>query len=613
MTRWTGLVRAGSSSRWFVTGLGTGSVKHSRFLQTAMALLVLCVSASSEVVWTGLAPLNANAGGDSGNDYFPQVATDNAGRWVGVWHSDDTLGGTVGTDFDIFVARSSDEGATWSGPAPLNTNAGTDSGSDYSPRIVTDGAGHWVAVWQTFDNLGGTIGTEGDILVSRSADNGTTWTAPVALNTNAATDAGTDADPCMVTDAAGRWLAAWHSDTNVGGAIGADHDILVSRSTDHGATWTAPVPLNSNAGVDTGGDYTPSVCTDRAGRWVAVWQSNDSLGGAVGADLDILVARSVDNGLAWSAPAPMNSNASSDSGHDYLPRIATDHAGQWVVVWQSADALNGTIGTDDDILVSRSTNGGVTWTAPVALNSNARTDSGADYAPNIATDVSGQWVVAWHSNENLGGAIGTDYDILAALSVNQGAAWTSPRPLNRNAWTDTGNDRFPQVVASASGQWIGVWQSSDNLGGTIGGDNDILLTRSGPTTDSDGDGLPDIYETGTGVFVNPYDTGTDPLNPDSDGDSLPDGWEVTYQLDPNNPYGDHGADGDPDGDGYTNWEEYQAGTNPRDPDSVPLSVGTPWALAGGIFGLTCFGMLLLGRLRTRSCLSSRAMTGRIRV
>jgi len=443
-------------------------------LLLAVATLAVVGAGTPAYAWSYPAALNSNAATDSGSDYPPQVTTDGGGNWLAVWPSDENLGGIIGTDWDILVARSTNNGATWTAPAALNTNAATDSGSDMRPQVTTDGAGHWVAVWDSNDTLGGTIGTDPDILVARSTDNGVTWTAPAALNTDAATDGWGDWCPEVATDGAGHWVAVWWSFARFGGNPLGDWDIVVARSTDNGATWTAPAALNTNAGSDSGDDEYPQVATDGGSNWVAVWYSTDDLGGTIGTDWDTLVARSTDNGATWTAPVALNTNATTDSGTDRQSQVATDGGGNWMAVWESNDDLGGTIGTDYDILVARSTNNGATWTAPAALNTNAATDSGSDMAPQVTTDGGGNWVAVWCSTDSLGGTIGGDVDILVARSTNTGATWTAPAALNSNAATDSGNDYNPQAATDGGGNWMAVWESDDSLGGTIGTDWDIL-------------------------------------------------------------------------------------------------------------------------------------------
>jgi probable HAF family extracellular repeat protein len=62
-----------------------------------------------------------------------------------------------------------------------------------------------------------------------------------------------------------------------------------------------------------------------------------------------------------------------------------------------------------------------------------------------------------------------------------------------------------------------------------------LACTPAPETDTDGDGIADVHETNTGVFVSPTDTGSDPLDPDSDDDGFADGLELAAGADPNDP------------------------------------------------------------------------------
>lgn len=80
--------------------------------------------------------------------------------------------------------------------------------------------------------------------------------------------------------------------------------------------------------------------------------------------------------------------------------------------------------------------------------------------------------------------------------------------------------------------------------------------------DSDGDGVSDFVEldSGNGTITNPNAQ-------DTDMDGLLDDYELTYQLDPTDPLGEHGGSGDPDGDMLFNTDEQTAGTDPRDSDT----------------------------------------------
>ncbi|GAB4001550.1 Stk1 family PASTA domain-containing Ser/Thr kinase [Nocardioides ultimimeridianus] len=86
----------------------------------------------------------------------------------------------------------------------------------------------------------------------------------------------------------------------------------------------------------------------------------------------------------------------------------------------------------------------------------------------------------------------------------------------------------------------------------------IYVSTYVPPPDADGDGLSDAQEA---------QYGTDPNKADTDGDGLSDGDEVNkYHTDP--------LVADSDGDTFSDGDEVKAGSDPNDATSTPLTVGT---------------------------------------
>jgi hypothetical protein len=143
------------------------------------------------------------------------------------------------------------------------------------------------------------------------------------------------------------------------------------------------------------------------------------------------------------------------------------------------------------------------------VKTTAATDTPLDSYPTIAAHPEGYWIVAWHSNDLLNGTDSPDTNLLVARSDDFGASWTDAEFLNTIAMANTGHDQAPKIFSDGGGNWLAAWYSEDTLGGTLGGEGDILFTRfilpdcnanatadgsdirDGVSEDCDGNGKPD--------------------------------------------------------------------------------------------------------------------------
>ncbi len=118
------------------------------------------------------------------------------------------------------------------------------------------------------------------------------------------------------------------------GPYGGDYDVAFSASADGGQSWTTPRAVNTTAAGDIAGDSYSAVASDGHGNWAVVWQSDDDMDGTIGDDTDLMIARSIDLGLTWTDPQVFNGDAGVDSDtQDGVAWLVADGRASWMAVW----------------------------------------------------------------------------------------------------------------------------------------------------------------------------------------------------------------------------------------------------------------------------------------
>lgn len=316
---------------------------------------------------------------------------------VGVWQQDRWSNGGAQA---MFTGVSFDGGASWTRPPPppfSRCAGGTPAnGGDYQRAsdpwlsFAADGVAYQVALAFDGDTL--QSGSRGAVLLSRSADGGMSWSAPLTLIADGA-DAFNDketvsADPHDARYAYVVWDridAATHAPT------------YLARTVDGGASWEpAHAIYDPGPGSQTLGNQI-AVLAD--GSLVDVFTQIDiAADGTLSATFAAI--RSSDHGASWSAPSTVaeslgigardpQTGAPLRDGVD-LTAIAVAPSGALYAVWQDARFSGG---ARDDIAFARSNDGGLSWSAPVAINGAPQA---AAFTPSLSVLADGSVGVSYY-------------------------------------------------------------------------------------------------------------------------------------------------------------------------------------------------------------------------
>jgi hypothetical protein len=300
------------------------------------------------------------------------------------------------------------------------------------------------------------------LVVHRSTDCGHSWQGPFSIpasqNPNGLIDVNGDAVDAAdkeLTDIdpdTGRYMVCWTNFTTV---APADVEISCTYSDNIlAATPTfAPRRVIASSAVDGQGSAV-RFAGNGSPLAVVAWSRFASF-----YTNNIGFSRSTDNGVTWSAPVNLTSNfITMDQvlGNDRVnnnPSVAIDtssgpYANRVYVVYSNNNSLDGA-----NVAMQRSLDGGVTFSAPILLNSRPGADR-AQWLPYVTVDRTTGRVNVFYYDQGIDTS-GDITEVTYTFSDDGGTTWSKPVPLSdrpfKAGWgNDTGQPNlgdYNQAVA----------------------------------------------------------------------------------------------------------------------------------------------------------------------
>ncbi len=316
-------------------------------------------------------------------------------------------------------------------------------GSGIQPQAAAIPGGALVGVWEQ-DRWSG-IGARA-IMASNSVDGGVTWSAPIVLpfsncGGGGGVGAGYDrtSDPWVTFAGNGVVVASAIGFSANGftaggfGATGGLSAVLVSRSTDGGATWSNPTAAIADTNPSSASTFhfndRDSVTADASGNVYVVWDRLTSNSAAESSPA--WLARSTDAGQTWSSAATL-----------YDPGVGNEAFNNQIVILPNGNLLDlftlvaSTGGTTLQAVTS--TNRGATWsTSPVTVATITSVGTQNPIAGGLP--VRDSWVMAQVAVDSGSGSVaavwqqsfnGSFDGIALSVSTNGGGSWSTPKQIN---------------------------------------------------------------------------------------------------------------------------------------------------------------------------------------